>query len=109
VIAVPTAEIARRVVSCGEAAPRGTDKLARARLTPLPASRVRAPLVKECYANHECRVHDARLARKYCFYVLRVVQAWMDPARKRPRTIHHMGAGRFMVAGRTLRLPTRAR
>jgi flavin reductase (DIM6/NTAB) family NADH-FMN oxidoreductase RutF len=109
VIAVPTVEIARKVVGCGNTSGRKVDKFARFGLTPLPAARVHAPLVAECYANLECRLVDTQLARKYNFLVLRVVQAWIDPTRKHPRTIHHMGRGLFMVAGRTLRLPSRAK
>lgn len=107
VIAIPTVEIAAQVVGCGNTSGRNTDKFARFGLTPLPASRVSAPLVAECYANLECRLVDARMAQKYNFFVLQVLKAWIDPARKRPRTIHHMGRGVFMVAGRTLRLPSR--
>ena len=107
VLAVPTVEIARKVVACGNTSGRKVDKFARFGLTPLPASRVKAPLVAECYANLECRLEDARLAREYNFFVLRVLKAWIDPARKHPRTIHHMGRGVFMVAGRTIRLPSR--
>lgn len=107
VIAIPTVEIAAQVVGCGNTTGREFDKFARFGLTPLPASRVSAPLVAECYANLECRLVDARMAQKYNFFVLQVLKAWIDPARKRPRTIHHMGRGVFMVAGRTLRLPSR--
>ena len=107
VIAIPTVEIAAQVVGCGNTSGRKVDKFARFALTPLPASRVSAPLVAECYANLECRLVDARMAQKYNFFVLQVHKAWIDPARKRPRTIHHMGRGMFMVAGRTLRLPSR--
>ena len=107
VVAIPTVEMAAKVVGCGNTSGRKVDKFARFGLTPLPASSVRAPLVAECYANLECRLVDARMARKYNFFVLRVVKAWIDPARKRPRTIHHMGRGVFMVAGRTIRLPSR--
>ena len=107
VIAIPTVEIAKQVVGCGNASGRTVDKFARFGLTALPASRVRAPLVAECYASLECRLADTTLARKYNFLVLRVVQAWIDPARKHPRTLHHMGRGLFMVAGRRLRLPSR--
>lgn len=107
VIAIPTVEIAAKVVRCGNTSGRKVDKFARFGLTPLPASRVAAPLVGECYANLECRLADARLARQYSFFVLEVVKAWIDPARKRPRTIHHMGRGVFMVAGRTIRLPSK--
>jgi flavin reductase (DIM6/NTAB) family NADH-FMN oxidoreductase RutF len=107
VIAIPTVEIAAQVVGCGNTSGRSTDKFARFGLTPLPASRVSAPLVAECYANLECRLVDARLVQKYNYFVLQVLKAWIDPARKRPRTIHHMGRGAFMVAGRTIRLPSR--
>jgi flavin reductase (DIM6/NTAB) family NADH-FMN oxidoreductase RutF len=107
VIAIPTVEIAAQVVGCGNTSGRKLDKFERFGLTPLPAACVRAPLVAECYANLECRVVDARLVQKYNFFVLRVVKAWIDPARKRARTLHHMGRGVFMVAGRTIRLPSR--
>jgi flavin reductase (DIM6/NTAB) family NADH-FMN oxidoreductase RutF len=107
VIAIPTVEIAEKVVRCGNTSGRKVDKLARFGLTPLAASRVKAPLVAECYANLECRLVDARMAEKYNFFVLRVLTAWIDPSRKRARTIHHMGRGVFMVAGRTIRLPSR--
>ena len=109
VIAIPTVEIARKAVACGNVSGRKVDKFARFGLTPLPASKVRAPLVAECYANLECRIADARMVPKYCLFVLEVVAAWVDPARKDPRTIHHRGMGRFMVAGPTVRLPSKAR
>ena len=53
VIAIPTVEIAKSVVGCGNASGRDVDKFAAFDLTPLPASRVGAPLVGECYANLE--------------------------------------------------------
>jgi flavin reductase (DIM6/NTAB) family NADH-FMN oxidoreductase RutF len=109
VVNVPTADIARRVVACGTASGRRVDKFARFGLTPLPAAKVSAPLVAECYANLECRVADTRFVAKYCFFVLEVVKAWIDPAAKEPRTLHHRGMGRFMVAGPTIRLPSRAK
>ena len=107
VIAIPTAEIARAVVGCGNTSGRDVDKFSRFGLTALPASKVAAPLVGECYANLECRMHDARLANRYGFFILEVVKAWIDPSRKDPRTLHHRGNGRFMVAGRTIRLASR--
>jgi len=47
------------------------------------------------------------MVNKYNFFVLEVVKAWVDPARKNPRTLHHRGKGSFMVAGKTIRLPSR--
>ena len=50
---------------------------------------------------------DEALADSYNFVVLEVVAAWIDPARKAPRMLHHRGRGEFAVDGRVLRLPSR--
>jgi flavin reductase (DIM6/NTAB) family NADH-FMN oxidoreductase RutF len=107
VIAVPDAGLGRAVVGCGNVSGRRVDKFRRFGLTPVAASRVAAPLVAECWANLECRVVDASLARKYDLFVLEVVAAWIAPSVRRPRTLHHLGGDRFMVAGETIRLPSR--
>lgn len=109
VINVPQAPLLRQVVACGNVSGRTVDKFATFGLTPVPASRVRAPLVAECHANLECRVVDGRFVNRYNFFVLEVVQAWIDRRHKSPRTIHHRGMGRFMIAGRTVRVPSRAK
>ena len=85
------------------------DKFAAFGLTPVPASKIAAPLVAECYANLECKVIDASMVNKYCFFVLEVVKAWIDPAKKRPWTIHHLGRGVFAVDGRTIKLRSKAK
>ena len=88
---------------------RKVDKFAKFGLTAKPAAAVGAPLIDECYASLECKVVDTRLMNRYNFFVLEVVKAWVDPKAKEPRTLHHRGRGRFMVAGRTLRLASCAR
>jgi flavin reductase (DIM6/NTAB) family NADH-FMN oxidoreductase RutF len=107
VLAIPDERIARQAVRCGNVSGRDVDKFARIGLTPLPASAVRAPLVAECWANLECRVVDTRNVERYNMFVLEVVQAWIDRAVRQPRTLHHQGRGRFMIAGATLRLPSK--
>ena len=107
VINIPTVDLAEQVVGCGNSSGRKIDKFAAFRLTPVPASIVKAPLVKECYANLECKVVDRKMVARYSLFVLEVVKAWIDPARKQPRTMHHQGKGSFMVAGETIRLPSR--
>jgi flavin reductase (DIM6/NTAB) family NADH-FMN oxidoreductase RutF len=106
VINVPTVELARQVVACGNSSGRRLDKLEAFGLTPLPASLVEAPLIAECWANLECRIFDARLVTDFNFFVLEVVKAWVDRSRPHPRTLHHRGRGVFMVAGETIRLPS---
>jgi flavin reductase (DIM6/NTAB) family NADH-FMN oxidoreductase RutF len=104
VINIPTVELAKKVVACGNSSGREVDKFAAFKLTPVAASRVQAPLIAECYASLECKVVDTRAVPKYCLFVLEVLQAWIDPAIKHPRTIHHQGKGVFMVAGDSIRL-----
>ena len=106
VINIPTLELAAQVVGCGNTSGRKVDKFKRFGLTPLAASCVKPPLIDECYACLECRVADVKLVAKYCFFILEVVKAWIDPSRKDPRTLHHRGRGAFMIAGETIKLPS---
>ena len=107
VINIPTVELAAQVVGCGNTSGRKLDKFKAFGFTPAAASRVKPPLIDECYASLECKVVDAKLVAKYCFFILEVLKAWIDTSRKHPRTIHHLGRGAFMVAGRTIKLPSR--
>lgn len=107
VINIPTVELASKVVGCGNTSGRTVDKFAKFGLTAAAASQVDAPLVDECYANLECKLVDTKLATKYNFLILEVVKAWIDPKQKHPRTIHHLGKDLFMVAGETIRIPSK--
>src|SRR4030042_2434153 len=107
VINIPTVEIAEKVVGCGNTSGANINKFEKFSLTPRPAAQVKAPLIEECYANLECRVADTKMVNKYCFFVLEVVKAWIDPAVKNPRTLHHLGKGNFMVAGKRIKLKSR--
>jgi len=107
VINIPTVKLAEQAVACGNTSGRSVDKFKAFGLTAVPAARVAAPLIDECYANLECRVADTRLVAKYNFFILEVLKAWIDPSQKNPRTIHHRGRGVFMVAGKTIALPSK--
>ncbi|WP_340121804.1 flavin reductase family protein [Methylobacter svalbardensis] len=107
VINIPTVELSKKVVDCGNTSGRTVDKFREFVLTPVGASCVTAPLIDECYANLECKVVDENLVIKYNFFILEVVKAWIDPQMKHPQTIHHLGDGAFMVAGETIYLPSK--
>ena len=100
VIALPTVDLLDKVVGIGTCSGAETDKFARFHLTPVRASRVKAPLVKECLANIECKVFD--IVKKHNIVVLEGVAAHIDPARKERRTLHAVGDGTFIVDGRRL-------
>jgi flavin reductase (DIM6/NTAB) family NADH-FMN oxidoreductase RutF len=107
VIAIPTVDLARKVVDIGNCSGEDVDKFAKFKLTPLPAREVGAPLIAECLANIECRVADTALVGKYSLFILEAVRIWTDPKRKERRTLHHNGDGTFTVDGRTINLQDR--
>ena len=104
VIAIPTVDLAPKVIDIGNCSGEDVDKFAKFGLTALPAKEVNAPLIGECLANIECRVIDTRMVNKYCLFIMEGVQAWSDPDRKERRTFHANGDGTFVVDGRTIDL-----
>jgi flavin reductase (DIM6/NTAB) family NADH-FMN oxidoreductase RutF len=98
VLAIPTIDLLDRVVGIGTCSGADTDKFAKFKLTAVPGKIVKAPLIKECWANIECKVVD--LIGKHNIVVLEAVAAYVDPARKEQRTIHAVGDGSFIVDGR---------
>ncbi len=97
VIAVPTAQLGAAIVKIGDCSGADTDKFKKFKLTPLPAAQVKAPLVKECYANIECRVIDH--IKKHDIFILEAVAAWINPAIKDTRLLHAVGDGTFTIDG----------
>ena len=106
-INIPTVDIATKVVGCGNTTGAKTNKFKKFGLTSRPAELVDAPLIEECFASLECRVVDTSMVARYSFFVLQVLRAWVDPLLKHPRTIHHLGRGSFMIAGETIKLPSK--
>ena len=100
VIAIPTVDLLDRVVGIGTCSGADTDKFAKFGLTPVAGRLVKAPLIKQCLANIECKVVD--IVKRHNIVVLQGVAAYVDPTRKERRTVHAVGDGRFIVDGRTL-------
>jgi flavin reductase (DIM6/NTAB) family NADH-FMN oxidoreductase RutF len=109
VIAIPTLELAPSVVQVGNTSGRDLDKFKAFGLTTLLGERVAPPLVAECFANLECKVVDTCLVDQYNLFVLEVLKAWIDPAHKTPKTIHHHEYGTFVVDGETITLKSKMR
>ncbi len=109
VIAIPARKLATKTVKVGNSSGRDIDKFATFGLTKVPAKRVAPPLIADCFANLECKVTDTRFVNKYNLFILEVLKAWIDPAQKHPKTIHHRGYGTFVVDGDTITLKSRMR
>ena len=100
VIAIPTVDLLDKVVGIGTCSGTDTDKFEKFALTPVAGKHVKAPLIKECLANIECKVIDFN--RKHSIVILEGVAAWLDTARKERRMLHAVGDGTFIADGRKL-------
>ena len=100
VIAIPTVDMIDTAVGIGTCSGADTDKFEKFRLTARKARHVRAPLIKECLANIECRVVD--IVERHNIVVLEGVAAYVDTSRKEKRALHAVGDGTFVVDGRRI-------
>jgi flavin reductase (DIM6/NTAB) family NADH-FMN oxidoreductase RutF len=98
VISIPTIDLLDTIVGIGTCSGTDTDKFEKFMLTPVMGRLVKAPLIKECLANIECKVKD--IITKHNIIVLEGVAAYFDSSRKEKRTVHAVGDGMFMVDGR---------
>ena len=106
VINIPTADMIKSVTGIGTTSGKDTDKFEKFRLTATDGRKVDAPLIKECYANFECRIHDASMVKKYNYFIFEVVAAHVASSPKFPKSVHYRGDGIFMVSGRHLNFPS---
>lgn len=104
VIAIPGADLAKKVVDIGNCSGEDVDKFKKFNLTTRRAQHLKAPLVEECFANIECRVVDTRMVNRYNLFILQAVRAWYNRDRKEQRMMHHQGNGTFRVDGKTIDL-----
>jgi flavin reductase (DIM6/NTAB) family NADH-FMN oxidoreductase RutF len=98
---MPTTALTDTVIGIGNTSGAQIDKFAHFGLTADEAQSVAAPLIRECHAGFECRMHDDALVDKYNFFIFEVVKAHVAIAPRYPKTIHYRGDGRFMLSGPT--------
>lgn len=100
VIAVPTVDLLDQVVGVGTCSGTDTDKFTQFGLTPVQGKHVKAPLIRECLGNIECKVVD--VVERHNIVVLQGMAAYFDSARQEKRTLHAVGDGTFVVDGRRM-------
>lgn len=102
VINVPAAHMIDAVVGIGNTDGDETDKFETFGLTKMKAKKVAAPLIKECFAHFECKIHDARLVNEYNFFIFKIVRALVAAKPRYPQTLHYHGGGVFTTDGAVL-------
>jgi len=104
VINVPSADIVQKVKDCGSVHGDEADKFEKFGLTPAKGKKVRAPLIKECYAQLECRVVQAPLTGDHVLFIGEVLSSSINEGLltsndtvdvSKVRTLHHLGGDEF--------------
>jgi flavin reductase (DIM6/NTAB) family NADH-FMN oxidoreductase RutF len=103
VVNLPTMDIIKETLFCGRRTGRKHDKFAETGLTPMPAKMVRPPIIKECVAHLECKLHQQIAMGNYTLFVGKVLTAYVNEGvflnRKfnleKVKLIYHMGGNDF--------------
>ncbi len=72
---VPSIDLKEKMHYCGTHSGRDVDKFKEAGLTPIPAFKVRPPLIEECYGHLECRVVGRHTYGDHTLFVGEVLAA----------------------------------
>lgn len=78
VVNVPSKDLVKQAVFCGSVSGRDHNKFEEAGLNPIPASKVKPPLIKECVSNLECKVVASYECGDHTLFVGEVVAAHVD-------------------------------
>ena len=102
VLNLPTVDIIKETLACGRTSGRDHDKFSETGLTPLPARKVKAPIIKECIAHLECKLHNQLKAGDHTIFVGEVIEAYANKGVftdkyniDEARMLYHLGGNVF--------------
>jgi len=78
VINIPTINILDAVLFCGRKSGKDHDKFKETRLTPTPAKKVKAPIIKECVAHLECKLQRRITTGDHSIFIGEIIQAYAN-------------------------------
>lgn len=102
VINIPSAELIDTIVGIGNCSGADVDKFEKFSLLAAKANKVKAPILPQCFANLECRLHDQSMIGKYNFFIFEVVKAHIASRIGCPAMVHYTGDGVFRVSDKTI-------
>jgi flavin reductase (DIM6/NTAB) family NADH-FMN oxidoreductase RutF len=102
VVNVPTVDIIKETLASGRTSGKNSDKFAETGLTPMPARKVKVPIVKECVAHIECKLHSQFKTGDHTIFVGEVVAAYANKGVftdtydiDKARMLYHLGGNVF--------------
>ena len=78
VVNIPSIDLKEAMHFCGTKSGRDFDKFRKTGLTPTPASKVKPPLIEECYGHLECKVVQSYVCGDHTLFVGEIVSASAD-------------------------------
>lgn len=103
VVNIPTMDILNETFFCGTASGGNRDKFKDAGLTPMPARKVKPPLIRECIAHLECRLHSRFTTGDHTVFVGEIIEAYTEKGYftmagynlEKAKMIFHLGGNEF--------------
>jgi flavin reductase (DIM6/NTAB) family NADH-FMN oxidoreductase RutF len=102
VINIPTMDLLDKTDFCGTKSGRKHDKFKETGLTPLPAKKVKPPLIKECIGHLECKVHSQFTSGDHTIFIGEIVEAHVDEGTytdsynlQEAQMIFHLGGDKY--------------
>jgi flavin reductase (DIM6/NTAB) family NADH-FMN oxidoreductase RutF len=112
VVNIPTMGILKETLFCGRMSGRDHDKFKETGLTQMPAKKVRAPIIKECVAHLECRLHNQFTTGDHTIFVGEIVEAYADKEAftdeynlKKAKMVFHLGGNDFATLNSKVSMP----
>jgi flavin reductase (DIM6/NTAB) family NADH-FMN oxidoreductase RutF len=112
VINLPTVDIVKETLTCGRTSGKNHDKFSETGLTPLPARKVKAPIIKECIAHLECKLHSQFKTGDHTVFVGEIIEAYANKGVftdkydiNKARMLYHLGGNVFATLDPKLYIP----
>ncbi len=109
---IPTVDIVNETLVCGRTSGRTHDKFTETGLTPLPARKVKAPIIKECVAHLECKLHSQFKTGDHTVFVGEIIEAYADKGVftdkydiEKAKMLFHLGGDSFATLGSKVYTP----
>jgi flavin reductase (DIM6/NTAB) family NADH-FMN oxidoreductase RutF len=78
VINIPTMNILKETLFCGRTSGRDRDKFKETGLTPIPARKVKPPIIKECIAHLECKLINQMITGDHTLFIGKIIEAYAN-------------------------------
>lgn len=114
VVNIPSTELLNETFFCGRVSGKTCDKFKEAKLTPQPAKAVKTPVIKECIAHLECKLHGKFTTGDHTVFVGEIIEAYADKSiftdkynLAKAKLIYHLGGSDFTTLAENVVTPSK--